>query len=259
MKKIQYFFVAFLLVCTFVVVPTNTASATVGVDTYLSTPIRGIDVSDHQGDINWNAVKESGIQFAMIRCGWSTGIDTDEQDRKFVQNVKNARAAGIKVGTYLYSYAGSVAEARQEAEHCLRLIRQCLITIGEGKQIFEYPIVFDIEHQEGRYSIPERTGYNRDTMTEMVRAFCTTIEQAGYYASFYANPNWLNNYLHGATLMQRFDLWLAHWGIDSPSRPCGIWQHTDKGRVPGIEGDVDMDYAYYDYPARIRAFHCNGY
>lgn len=258
MKKLQCFLVS-LLICTFIMIPCNTVSATVGIgtrvgiDTRLSTPIRGIDVSDHQGDIDWRAVKNSGIQFAMIRCGWNTGIDTDEQDRKFEQNVRNARAAGVKIGTYLYSYAGSVEEARQEAEHCLSLIGKF------PKQWFEYPIVFDIEEEGKRWSIPERTGYNRDTMTEMVRAFCTTIEQAGYYASFYANPNWLNNYLHGAKLTERFDLWLAHWGIDSPSRPCGIWQHTDKGRVPGIEGDVDMDYAYYDYPARIRAFHCNGY
>ena len=251
MRKSNCFLVVFLILCTFVLWPFNTASATIGVHTRLSTPIRGIDVSDWQRSVDWGAVKRSGIKFVMIRCGFRRiRARNVEEDERFVENVRNARAAGLQVGAYFYSAAHSVAEAQQEAEYCLSLIRRF------PGQTFEYPIVFDVEDDESFRAV----GENRGTMTAMVEIFCRTIERGGYYASFYANPNWLNNRLNGAYLLSKFDLWLAHWGVGSPSRPCGIWQYTDSGRVSGVStGNVDMDYAYYDYPARIRAFHCNGY
>lgn len=242
MKKISNFLVVFLLMCTFAVLSPNIASALKSYRTRLDTPIEGIDVSAWQGDIDWKAVKKAGYKFAMIRCGWSTGKDRDESDQKFIQNVKNAHEAGLKIGTYLYSYAESVEEAKEEAEHCLRLIEPF-------REKIEYPVVFDIEDDSEQWSIPRRTGYNKDVMTDMVEAFCDRIKSAGYHAAFYANPNWLRNYLHGEDLVKKYDLWLAHYGVESPSYPCAIWQHTNEGSVPGIVGNVDKDYAYCDYSA----------
>ena len=211
--------------------------------------IYGIDVSEWQGYIDWNRVKSSGVEFAMIRCGWSTGIDAPEIDKRFYENVRNAKAAGMPIGVYHYSYARTVDEARQEAEHCLDIIRKCGCT-------FEYPIVFDIEDEEWTV---KATGGDKRIITDIVKAFCNRIEQAGYYASFYANPNWLNNYMYSDELLNRYDLWLAHWGVNEPSRNCGIWQYTSKGSVPGINGNVDLNYAYKDYLSIMRGEHLNGY
>ena len=210
----------------------------------LSTPLHGIDVSDWQKDINWQAVKDSRkVQFAMIRSGWSTGIDGNETDRKFYQNVKNAKAVGMPIGVYHYSYAKTPPEARDEAKYCLSIIK--------GHK-FDYPIVFDIEE-------PRMEKLGKDTLTNIVKAFCDTISEAGYYAAFYANPHWLNNLLNAEELVKKYDLWLAHWGVDSPSRKCGIWQYTSEGSVPGIVGHVDLDYAYKDYPTIMRSLRRNGY
>ena len=210
----------------------------------LSTPLHGIDVSDWQKDINWQAVKDSRkVQFAMIRSGWSTGIDGNETDRKFYQNVKNAKAVGMPIGVYHYSYAKTPPEARDEAKYCLSIIK--------GHK-FDYPIVFDIEE-------PRMEKLGKDTLTNIVKAFCDTISEAGYYAAFYANPHWLNNLLNAEELVKKYDLWLAHWGVDSPSRKCGIWQYTSEGSVPGIVGHVDLDYAYKDYPTIMRNLRRNGY
>ena len=214
-----------------------------------SKGIRGIDVSEWQGNINWQSVKNSGVKFAMLRSGWSTGVDnpqTHEIDQRFNENVKKAKEVNMPIGVYHYSYARSVDEARQEAEHCLSIV---------SGYAYEYPIVFDIEDKK----ILEATQENKRIMTDIVKAFCNRIEQAGYYAAFYANPNWLDNYLYSNELLGRYDLWLAQWNIESPSKPCGIWQYSSEGYVPGIDGKVDLDYAYIDYPSLMKSHKLNGY
>ena len=245
MRKFKVKILSFLACATMLFVSSVTVFA--------SGPVihRGIDVSEWQGYIDWSRVKSSGIEFAMIRCGWSTGIDGPEIDQRFYENVRNAKAAGMPIGVYHYSYARTVDEARQEAEHCLDIIRRCDCT-------FEYPIVFDIEEEDKKW-ILGATGGDRRIITDMVKAFCSRIEQAGYYASFYANPNWLNNYMYSDELLSIYDFWLAHWGVGEPSRKCGIWQYTSEGSVPGINGNVDLDYAYKDYPSVMREEHLNGY
>ena len=216
-----------------------------------SKGIRGIDVSEWQGNINWQSVKNSGVKFAMLRSGWSTGVDnpqTHEIDQRFYENVKNAKAVNMPIGVYHYSYARSVDEARQEAEHCLSIIKK-------SGCAYEYPIVFDIEDKR----ILEATQENKRIITDMVKAFCNRIEQAGYYAAFYTNLDWLDNYLYSNELLGKYDLWLAQWNIESPSKPCGIWQYSSEGYVPGIDGKVDLDYAYIDYPSLMKSHKLNGY
>lgn len=196
--------------------------------------IKGIDVSHHNGDINWKLVKNSGIEFAIIRTGY--GIKNDSQiDRKFKLNIEGAKKAGIDVGVYHYSYATSSRQAVDEAKFCLQIVADYEL---------DYPICYDIEDES-------LLKYNKQAKTDMCISFCDTIEMAGHYAMLYANPNWLNNHLYSEQLLKRYDLWLSHYGVDNPSFACGIWQKTDKGKVDGINGYVDLDFAYKDYKKMI--------
>lgn len=201
----------------------------------------GIDVSKWQGTINWDSVKRDNIDFAIIREGWGKKSPS-QVDKQFKSNYEGAKRVGINVGVYHYSYADSVSDARLEAEFCLENIK--------GMQ-FEYPICFDIEDKE-------QLKLNTRQRTEIVKAFCEEIEKAGYYAMVYCNLNWLNNYLYKDEIA-RYDLWLAQWNKDSPSVSCGIWQKCENGRVSGINGNVDIDISYRDYPAIMRERGLNGF
>ena len=189
-----------------------------------------IDVSTWNGNIDWNAVVKSGIKYAMIRS--SFGVENPNQvDNKFVRNITNAQKAGVKCGIYHYSYAKSAAEAKKEADFCLKTIKNYEIDL---------PVAFDIEDSS-------QTGLGKDTLTNIVIAFCDRIKSAGYTPMLYCNPSWLNSYLHKDKLIGKYDLWLAHWGVSSPSYDCAIWQYSESGSVPGVSGSVDMNWIFKDY------------
>lgn len=191
---------------------------------------KGIDVSKWNGTIDWKKVKNSGIEFAIIRTGYGRAGE-NQIDKFFKQNIKNAKAAGVKVGVYHYSYADSVEDAKTEAKFCLSILN--------GEKL-DLPVYFDMEEE----SIVRK--YDKKTMTNMCIAFCSEIEKAGYWAGVYSNKNWFTHYLDYNELKARYTLWLAHYGIDSPSLDCDMWQYTDKGKVNGITGNVDMNYMYRD-------------
>lgn len=189
-----------------------------------------IDVSTWNGVIDWNAVAKSGVKYAMIRS--SFGVENPKQiDNKFQRNIQNAINAGIKCGIYHYSYAQSVSAAEQEADFCIKTIKSYKIDL---------PVAFDIEDSS-------QTHLNKDTLTNIVIAFCEKIKSAGYTPMLYCNPSWLNSYLDKDKLLEKYDLWLAHWGVSEPSFDCTIWQYTDSGTVSGIAGNVDLNYIYKDY------------
>ena len=189
-----------------------------------------IDVSTWNGNIDWDKVYKSGIRYAMIRS--SFGVENPNQiDNKFVRNITNAVRAGVKCGVYHYSYAKSAAEAKKEAEFCLKTIK--------GYKI-DLPVAFDIEDSS-------QTGLDRRVCTDMVIAFCDKIKSAGYRPMLYCNPNWLQNYLYKDELLKKYDIWLANWGVSSPSYDCAIWQYSESGSVPGVSGSVDMNWIYKDY------------
>lgn len=201
---------------------------------------QGIDVSHHNGDINWSKVKNAGIEFAIIRTGY--GIKNDSQiDKKFKQNIERAKNAGIDVGVYHYSYAKNSSEAVDEAKFCLQIVADYAL---------DYPVCYDIEDNS-------MLQYNKQSKTDMCISFCDTIEMAGYYAMIYCNPNWLNNHLYSEQLLKRYDLWLAQWEVETPSYACGIWQKSEKGKVDGINGYVDLDVAYRDYKGIIQKSNLN--
>lgn len=199
-----------------------------------------IDVSTWQGNIDWSEVKADGVQGAIIRAGF--GKVASQKDNKFERNYTNAKAVGMPIGAYWYSYATSVADAKKEAEVCLSILK--------GKQ-FEYPIYYDLED-------PSMTGCGKSVLTQIATTFCETLESAGYYVGIYSNPNWLKNYLNYNTV-KKYTLWLAHWGVSEPSYECGLWQYSSSGSVSGISGRVDMNWGYQDFPTEIKNGKFNGF
>lgn len=199
-----------------------------------------IDVSTWQGNIDWSKVKADGVQGAIIRAGF--GSLASQKDNKFEQNYKNAKAVGMPIGAYWYSYATSVATAKREAEVCLSILK--------GKQ-FEYPIYYDLEDAS-------MTGCGKSVLTQIATTFCEALENAGYFVGIYCNPNWLKNYLDYNTI-KKYTLWLAHWGVSEPSYECGLWQYSSSGSVSGISGRVDMDWGYEDFPTKIKNGKFNGF
>lgn len=205
--------------------------------------IKGIDVSHHNGTVDWDKVKADGIKFAILRCGYGRK-NVRQIDKQFERNYRECKRVGIPVGVYHYSYAKNPEDARLEADFMLELIA--------GKQ-FEYPVIFDIEDKG-------QEAFGKDMLTKITIAFCEKIEAAGYYVSIYSNPDWFINKLDTERL-KPYDKWLAHW-VSTPkwgNEFGGLWQYTDSGKVNGIETKVDMNISYRDYPSIIKRAGLNGY
>lgn len=203
-------------------------------------PIKGIDVSKYQGQIDWTAVRAGGVEFAMVRAGY--GMYAHQKDPYFDQNVQGAQAAGIHVGAYHYSYAQSVEDARREAELFLSWI---------APYSLDYPVAFDIEDGS-------QEGLSSETLTQIVETFCGIVEAAGYYTMVYANKYWLQHKLIYDRI-KRWDIWLAHYAaVTDYDREHGIWQCSSREQIAGISGNCDLDWSYRDYPALIREQGLNG-
>ncbi len=203
--------------------------------------MKGIDVSVHNGDIDWGKVKAAGIDFAILRAGY--GKLAKQKDAKFEDNYKGAKDAGIPVGAYWYSYAATPEEAKQEAEVCVSILK--------GKQ-FEFPIFFD---QEEKTTLD--TG--KANCSAMIRAFCDVLEANGYWVGLYTSRSCLSTHIED-DIKTRYALWAAEWSDKLRyDGPVGIWQHSEKGKVDGISGNVDLDIGYKDYPTMVKAKGLNGY
>lgn len=197
---------------------------------------RGIDVSVYQGNINWDMTKQD-IDFAIIRCGYGGNVTTQD-DRRWEANAKACERLKIPYGTYLYSYARSVEEAMDEADHVLRLIK--------NKKL-EYPIYYDVEENEYINEV------SNEQLVKQCIAFCDKIEKAGYYVGIYSSRYFLETRLNSNSL-DRFDKWVAEWNPEPTyNKNFGMWQYTNNAKVSGIEGRVDADIAYLDYPKVIRS------
>ena len=204
---------------------------------------KGIDVSEHNGNINFAAVKAAGIEFAMIRAGygWTT------QDKKFEQNVNGFLQAGIKVGAYWFLYCTNVQEAIKNADKCIEVLSKF-----KGKITF--PIGCDYEYDSDSYSERQGVKQNKASRTAMIEAFCDRLEEAGYYVSLYLNKDYIVNKVNYSELTQ-FDLWLAHWDVAKPYRECGMWQNSAKLNIAG--NNFDSDIAYKDYAQIITGARLN--
>lgn len=204
--------------------------------------MKGIDVSVHNGNIDWNRVKNAGIQFAILRAGY--GKVASQKDKQFENNYAGCKTHGIPCGAYWYSYAITPAEAEAEARVFLQAIA--------GKQ-FEFPVYFDIEEKSTL-----NTGSKN--VSAIVKAFCNTMEKVGYWCGVYASRSHVQTYFD-SEVKNRYSLWIAEWGskLNYSGGEVGMWQYSEKGRIAGITGNVDIDICYVDYPTVIKAAGKNGY
>ena len=199
----------------------------------------GIDISYCQTNVNWNVLK---VDFVLIRAGY--GKYAYQKDTMFETHYNNACSKNIPKGAYWYSYAMSEAEAIEEAKACIAVLK--------GKK-FEYPIYFDVEEQK-------QFALGKAKVSAIIKAFCTTMEEAGYWVGLYTNVNWYVNVI-ADDIKTRYAIWIAHWNVTKPaiSGPYGIWQYTSGGTINGVSGRCDLDYAYVDYPTQIKERGKNGY
>ena len=202
----------------------------------------GIDVSRHQLIIDWNAVKKSGIEFAIIKAGGSD--DGFYEDSTFQRNYAGAKGVGLAVGAYYI--VGSKCISREDgiadAKRFLEIIKY--------KQ-FEYPVYIDLE---------TTNTWDKTGATDACIGFCQTMEQAGYYCGIYASDIYGFAERLDITRLTAYDKWVARYG----SKPqyvqtYGVWQKSDVGRVSGITEKVDLDESYMDYPSIIKGKGLNGF
>lgn len=203
--------------------------------------LKGIDISKHNGKIDFEKIKNE-VDFIMIRCAYR-GIANRKifKDISFEENISNANYFNIPVGVYIYSTAINSIEAAEEAEYCLNLVKNHNI---------QFPIVIDIEDKKNQGNL------SKSKMTEIVRSFCEKIENEGYYAMYYCSKDWYENKINKEEL-KVYDLWLACWNSNKSNIDCGIWQYSSKGKVTGVLGEVDLNYAFKNYPNIISKVNFN--
>lgn len=204
--------------------------------------VKGIDVSVFQGfNIDYNKVKQAGYSFVMPRCGYGNMVAYPYQkDPTFETNYKNAKAAGLGVGCYFYSYSTTVEGAKAEAQGVLNVIK--------GKQ-FDYPIALDIEENS-------QMNLSASQKAAVIEAFISVLENAGYYVLLYSYESFLNSV--PITTLAKYDIWCANIN-NKPSIRYGIWQNSWTGKIDGISGDIDTNIAEKDYPTIIKGAGLNGY
>ena len=198
---------------------------------------KGIDVSKYQGKIDWEAVKEDGVEYAIIRLGYrGYGTGAIQLDESFNENIEGALKAGIDVGVYFFSQAISEEEAKEEAEFVLENIKPYKVT---------YPIVFDTEEvagEEGRMN-----KISKDELTDIAIAFLDTVEKEGYTPMIYANLKWFVANLDLERLAD-YEKWFASYTTPYCfPYEISMWQYTDKGSVNGITGGVDMNISFKEW------------
>lgn len=191
----------------------------------------GIDVSEWQGDIDWQQVKDSGVEFAIIRLGYRRS-ETGElcTDEKALANLQGAAEAGIPTGAYFFSQAVSTQEALEEAEYALSLLEGYTLT---------YPLIYDWEYlgEEARTA-----DVDARTLSDCIKTFCSRVEEAGFQSMIYFNPHFHENEVLYLEELTDYHFWLAMYDtqMDYPYQ-IDMWQYSCTGTVPGITGEVDLN------------------
>lgn len=193
--------------------------------------IKGVDLSTFQKNVDYKKLKDEGIEFAILRCGY--GKDISQKDVMFEEHYNGCINAGIKVGAYLYSYCTNLENSIKEAQNCLNFIK--------GKK-FDLPIFYDLEDKLTKV-------LGKETITQIAINFCEIIRNAGYEVGVYANLDWFTNHIYVYDLINRgYKIWLAQWGVQKPTSyfPYDLWQFTNSMQVAGIK--CDGDYCYLPLP-----------
>ena len=197
--------------------------------------LKGIDVSKWNGRIDWKKVKKAGIDFCIIRTGYSKTVDY-----KFKYNIEEAIDNGLQIGVYHFSYATTNAKAKEEAEFCLELIKpyKKYITLG---------VWFDYEYDSVSYSRKYGVYPTKESVTSLAETFCSIVEKNGYSTGIYTNLDFSSNYFTKEVL-NKYPAWVACWQSKMTYKDDFVmWQYTDSGRVDGINGIVDMNWYFIGY------------
>lgn len=194
----------------------------------------GIDVSEWQGDIDFYKVKESGVDFVMIRAGLRTSATKLEEDAYFKKNIKKATDAGLKIGIYFFSTANNEIEALEEARWVIDLVKDYKIA---------YPIAYDIENI-GEFSTVNIT---KEQLNKNAKIFLDYISNSGYVGTLYSSANDLNKWWD-VEYLKDYMIWMAHYTtLSDYEGNYVIWQYSDEGKIKGISGNVDLNIAYFSY------------
>lgn len=214
---------------------------------------KGVDISSANGNVSIDKIKSAGYDFVMIRCGFGSDLNVQD-DSQFENNVKKCEAAGIPWGTYLYSYALNKEDAKSEAKHVIRLLKGKKPTL---------PVAFDMEDGDGykqRYGMP-----SNKTLVEICKTFLEEVKKEGYYPMLYSSLSWLNNQLNDKSLLDNYDIWVAQWNSTCDYKGSyGMWQYggdvnfLESNSIAGV-GVIDKDKAYKDYPTIIKDGGYNGW
>ena len=209
-----------------------------------------IDVSKHNGTVNYEAIKNAGIYGVIIRVGYKHPGNPAVKDPKFEINYTHAKEAGLMVGAFWYSYAENVINAKEDATACLDFIK--------GKQ-FELPIYYDVEENSMISSKSKIQELNK-----MIPAFCSSVENEKYFVGIYSSNSWFTSYISSENA-KRYTCWVARWGIYKPTVEFDLWQYTAKATFPDNfqpNGDItpfDCSYLYRDFPTIIKNNKLNGF
>lgn len=214
-----------------------------------------IDVSRHNGTVDFSKVKSAGIDGVIIRAGYGNSTVDD----CFHTNVKNAIKNGLHVGIYWFGYSYTVAQAEQEAKYCLSVI-------DNYKGNIDLPIYYDWEYDSYNYAKKQGVTVTKQLCSDMTDKFCSVVEQSGYFTGIYANVDYLTNF-YTDYIKTRYAIWVAQWAEKCTySGDYGIWQYgasTNKIDSPTVDGVsstyVDKSYCYVDYPNIIKSLGLNGY
>lgn len=208
--------------------------------------MQGIDVSTHNGTINWEKVKNAGIEFAMIRAGYGK----NNIDKQFLRNISECNRLNIPCGVYWFSYALNEEMARNEAKYCLEAVKPYKL---------EFPIAYDLEYDSVNYAKKKNVAITKMLASSFIKAFCDEIEKARYYALVYGNQDYIKRYFDDE-VNKKYGRWLAAWnGKENPPMQCQMWQYSNSGSVGGISGRVDLDRSFVNFPKIIKENGLNGF
>lgn len=205
-----------------------------------SYPTKGVDVSSWQKEVDFPQLKKEGFTFVMLRIGTTNG-----KDDKFEKYYREAKHAGLDIGCYFYTYATDVLTAEKDAQNIIKYLRN---------KKMQYPVYIDVEDDL-------LLKLSKSERMEICERYRQTLEEENYLVGIYSNSNWYEHYLDFKKLRENYEIWTANWSDSEKadadmSSFCRVWQYTSTGKTKAIDGKVDMNISYFDYPTYVKE---NGY